>query len=308
MTTAAAPDTSPVQQSAPGAIAGRVFVVGCARSGTTLVQSFLAAHPWVLSFPETAVFGRLFHDEPPQPVRDESGRVIAPGDPGRTQTMHRRTQLAYRMASELLRLVGRRDLERLLPMRSRSLEEFARGFVAVLDRLSLDAARCFWVEKTPENIRYVPQILGAVAGAKVVNILRDGRENVAAMYDMSRKYPDRWWIRYRDLDASIEHWNQCARATRLLLGHPDVLVIRHEALRANPEAVMREVCRFAGLPFTREMIRRRAENARSIVTAREPWKADVLADVRSAVEDRFERVLDPEQRAYVEARLERVEF
>ncbi|NQT53909.1 sulfotransferase, partial [bacterium] len=33
------------------AIETRIFIVGCARSGTTLLQGALAAHPAIASFP-----------------------------------------------------------------------------------------------------------------------------------------------------------------------------------------------------------------------------------------------------------------
>ena len=161
------------------AIAGRLFVIGCPRSGTTLLQSLLAAHPEVLSFPETAVLGRLL-----------SAQAL-PGE-CRPATVYRRTQLRYRHTMDLLRALGRRDLEPILPIRSKSIGQFVDGFVGVLDRLTLDKGKLWWVEKTLENIRFVPEIRDLVPGAKFVCLLRDGRQNVAALYDMACKYPDRW--------------------------------------------------------------------------------------------------------------------
>jgi hypothetical protein len=305
MTTVATPGGTATPNAAADATVGHLFIIGCARSGTTLLQSFLAAHPAVLSFPETAVFGRLFYNEVARPGSSTYSIFLENDD--RHRTLHRRTQLAYRHAVALFNMFGRRDLEDLLPIRSKSIAEFATAFVKALDRLTLDSGKSVWLEKTPENIRYVPDILGVAPGARFINILRDGRQNVAAMYDMSHKYADRWWIRYRDLDEAIEQWNQCARLTRRLLDHPDVLLVRHEQLRADPETVVREICRFAGLPFAREMIERRAEGARAVVTEREPWKADVLNQLRG-VEDRFSEIFDAAQRAYVEARLEPIDF
>jgi hypothetical protein len=90
--------------------------------------------------------------------------------------------MAYRRATALLDALGRRELERILPIRSESTGEFAAGFVGVLDRLALDQGKSSWVEKTPENIRFIPEILELVPGAKFVNILRDRRQNVAALY------------------------------------------------------------------------------------------------------------------------------
>jgi hypothetical protein len=316
MTTLATADGTPGPDQ-PGAaaapvIAGRLFVVGCARSGTTLLQSFLAAHPAVLSFPETAVFGRLLSAGVMRSFRVEpsglGSAAASEAGPARLGTIHRRTQMAYRHTTALLDKLGRRDLEQLLPIRSKSAGQFADGFVSVLDRLALDRGKSWWVEKSPENTRFVPEILGLVPGARVVNILRDGLQNVAALYDMARQYPDWWWGKYRDLDAAIERWNICVRHTRLLLPVPEVLLVRYERLVAETEAVVEEVCRFTGLPFSRDMIDRRAEAASTIMTAREPWKADVLTPMRSAPEDKFSKVFNDEQKAYIEARLERIDF
>jgi hypothetical protein len=284
-----------IPATAARAIAGRLFVAGCPRSGTTLLQSLLAAHPAVLSFPETAVFGRL---------------LSANAMPGefRLGTIHRRTQLGYRHAAALLDTMGRRDLEYILPMRSKSIGQFADGFVHMLDRLTLDEGKSWWVEKTPENVFFVPEILDLVPGARFIATLRDGRQNVAALCDMAHKYPDRWWGKFRDLDRAIELWNKSARHARRVLALPGVLLVRHERLISDTEAVIREVCSFSGLPFTRQMIDHRVDSARALITAREPWKAEVLAPIRSVIENKFERLFDTQQQAYIEARLERVDF
>lgn len=268
-----------------------MFVVGCARSGTTLLQSLLAAHPAVLSFPETAVFGRLFSAE------------VMPGHT-RPATIHRRTQLGYRHALVLLDSVGRRDLEPILPIRSKSISQFVDGFVAVLDRLALDQGKSSWVEKTPENLGFVRDIRELVPGAKFVAMLRDGRQNVAALYDMACRYPSRWWAMYRDLDAAIEEWNRCARDMRQLLGMPDVLLIHHERLRSETEAVAQQICHFFNLCFSRRMIDSRTAAARSVITVREPWKAEVWGPIKPATDDKYERLFDASQKAYIEARLE----
>jgi hypothetical protein len=312
----APPDTSPApgEPTAPMVrhIEGRLFVVGCARSGTTLLQSLFAAHPEVLSFPETAVFAgllgagvmRSFRVGPADGQAGAHGAVSS-----RLGSVHRRTQVAYRRATALLDKLGRRDLERVLPMRSKSIREFADGFVGVLDRLALDQDKTWWVEKTPYHINFVPEILRLVPGARFINILRDGRQNVASLYNMACKYSDVWWwAKYRDLDQAIELWNDCIRHTRRLLNVPEVLLVRHERLVSDTEAVVQEMCGFAGLAFSRDMIDRRAEAAGAVVRSAEPWKADVFKPIRSAAEDKFDEVFDAAQKAYIESRLERIDF
>jgi hypothetical protein len=40
-------------------IKGRFFLVGCPRSGTTLLQSLIVAHSQIASFPESKFFQRV---------------------------------------------------------------------------------------------------------------------------------------------------------------------------------------------------------------------------------------------------------
>ena len=56
------------------------------------------------------------------------------------------------------------------------------------------------------------------------------------------------------------------------------------------------------------MIDRRAEAAGAVVRGAKSWKADVLKPIRSAAEDKVGQLFDAEQKAYVESRLERIDF
>ncbi|MGL6135938.1 MAG: sulfotransferase, partial [Planktothrix sp.] len=47
----------------------RLFLVGCPRSGTTLLQSLLAAHSQIASFPESQFFRCLLENRPPWRVK-----------------------------------------------------------------------------------------------------------------------------------------------------------------------------------------------------------------------------------------------
>lgn len=105
------------------------------------------------------------------------------------------------------------------------------------------------------------------------------------------------------MDAPIALWNGCVRRTRRLLNVPGVLLVRHERLISDTEAVAREICGFAGLAFSR-----RAQLAQSMIRSDEPWKADVFKPIRSVAEDKFDRLFDAEQKAYIEARLEQIDF
>jgi len=259
------------------------------------MQSFLAAHPQVLSFPETAVFARLLIG--PQSSTPSASDAAA------------RIEASYARATAFLDSVERRDLDRLLPRADASIVEFAHAFVAVLDRLTLDRGKISWVEKTPKHLALVSEIRNLVPGGRFINVLRDGRQNIASLYEAALKHPNVWWRAGRgDLDQALNRWNESVRHTRALRNVAEVLLIRYERLISDTETVLREICAFAGLHFKPEMIERRSEAARTVVTAAEPWKVGVLGTLRRAPDDKFGRLFSVEQKAYIEARLEQIDF
>jgi hypothetical protein len=106
------------------------------------------------------------------------------------------------------------------------------------------SGRAHLAEKTPRHVRRIPLIRRLVPGARFVVMVRDGRD-VAASF-----------IRRTGAAAvGARRWmddNRCARAAE---GDPDVTILRYEDLIAGPEAALRAVCAFAGLPFAPEMLR-----------------------------------------------------
>ncbi|MEM7586478.1 MAG: sulfotransferase, partial [Acidobacteriota bacterium] len=123
-----------------GEIERRIFVVGVPRSGTTLLQSLLAAHSQLTSFTESHFFSRYFRAVPGLSTailtRDPTPRLIEflrenPADDSE--------QPAPRLATG-----------RLLPLASRRV---GRQLLAVLDQLALSRGFAGWIEKTPRHLR-----------------------------------------------------------------------------------------------------------------------------------------------------------
>jgi len=155
-----------------GQVRGRYFLVGCERSGTTLLQAILARHSRVFSFPESHFFCRAI-------PRRVLWRAVG-------LARWRRARFALR---QLLNVLGRHDLEGHVPRRSVLLVNYVRAFCHILDRAALDRGKDMWVEKTPHHLYHVRAIQRLVPEARFIHILRDGRD-VAASGDSG--LPNRW--------------------------------------------------------------------------------------------------------------------
>jgi len=103
------------------------------------------------------------------------------------------------------------------------------------DFLALANGKVRWVEKTPRNIYHIDKLLACSHGAKVVMIIRDGRDVAFSIKKRSGS-----------LEKGIHRWIEDNEAGRKYAEHPDVLVVRYEDLIENFEKFMTQVLSFIG--------------------------------------------------------------
>jgi len=121
-------------------------------------------------------------------------------------------------------------------------------------------------EKTPKHIHKLDDIFSLFHGAKVIVMLRDGRDVVYSL--VKRGYP---------LDKAIERWNKDNRAGLKYRGNPDVQFVKLESLVNHQERVLRKVCNFLNIPFEDGMLHHNREKV--------AWYHDVIEKPDSISKD-----------------------
>jgi hypothetical protein len=252
------------------AIRARVFVVGVPRSGTTLLQSLLAAHSATTSFTESHFFSRHFSLLPllgaPVLVRDPAPRVAAfLAENGETPP----DAAAWFAGS------GGRAL-RVPPLRPFVTRAASRRLVRVLDELASRRGKPVWIEKTPRHLRYGPFLLRLCGpGTHVVHLIRDGLEAVASLRAASQR-----WERPYDLAECVRRWNADVAFSLGRVGAPSHHFVFYEDLTTRPEAVLPPLLSALGLPWEPEVLEGYGDASRGLVTAEESWKSGVTSGIR----------------------------
>jgi len=148
--------------------------------------------------------------------------------------------------------------------------------------------RAVFTDKLLNNWIYIGAIRAMLPGAHVVACRRDPLETCFSCYrqrldnnEYTRTFDDlaSFW---RDFDRSVRHWRQ------LHPGH--VLEHSHEALLADPEASIRRLLAFCGLPFE-EACMRFHENRRDVRSPSATQVRQPLHDTARA--PRYGALLDP---------------
>jgi hypothetical protein len=235
----------------------RVFVVGVPRSGTTLVQSLLAAHSRVTSFTESHFFSRHFRLLP------LSSSAVLVRDPA-----PRLREFLTENGCESALADGVVPPTRFLPLQTRGV---ARRFLRLLDELAVQRAASVWLEKTPRHLRYVPfleRVSGRERPTRFVHVIRGGVETVASLYKASRS-----WERPYDLESCVRRWNEDV-AFSLKRAKKDRFVF-YEELTTEPVTVLRRLLAGLGLDWQPEILERYAESSGRLITGDETWKEDI---------------------------------
>lgn len=243
------------------------FVVGCGRSGTTLLRSFLDAHP----------------------------DLAVPGESHFLATMIR-VRRRYERGGGFDRDAFLSDLRGHDRFRRWHLEHdtVQRAFAAHPPADLADAVRLLyrsyaqdhgasrWGDKTPDYVVRMPGIATLLPEARFVHVIRDGRDVAASLLAQE------WGP--SSPRAAAHHWSRRVRGGRQAgqaLGDR-YREIRYEDLVGEPEAVLRGLCGFLALDFDERMLDRTSSAARAMTQAAAPMSHTTLTAPTRRRSDRWE--------------------
>lgn len=266
---------------------GCIFIVGCPRSGTTLLQSLLASHSAIASFPESKFFLRLIAEPRQNSRRYKLGLASADARP----TLQR-----------FLEEVGAPDLSAKLP-RLPFVRSYVAGFDRILSQLAQRQGKHIWLEKTPEHLHSLGDIHQYLPQSKIIHIVRNGTDTIASLYDLCQRHPQVWGQYFNGLDGCIDRWINDVAISRRYINQPNHTVVRYATLVDSTEAEIQRLCQFLGVSFEATMLTRYQHTSQGLVRPRENWKGLNRAAIQSTGGKKFHTLLDPAQQAHV---LERI--
>jgi Sulfotransferase family len=208
-----------------------IFIVGCPRSGTTLLAELLAGSPWGTPV-ETHFIPKYFkrlHQYGPLEERSGFKRLVS-------EILRERPVMQWRLEV---------DPERLYETIS------GYDYATIADTLCrLRAERLgtsSWGDKTPNYVLDLDVISRLFPTSKVIHVIRDGRDVTLSLL----KKP--WGP--GNVYACAEYWKRCNELTptiEALLTEERMLQISYESLLAQPHLTVERIFRFLGEPVPAE--------------------------------------------------------
>ncbi|MGL5059727.1 MAG: sulfotransferase [Microcoleus sp.] len=245
----------------------RIFLVGCPRSGTTILQSLLAAHPEVMSFPESKFFHYLLYDK------------FAENLPSRLEVFFK---------DEIKRPEFLQNFDS-----SQNNEAKTSWFVGVLDSWAAEQNKSIWLEKTPEHIYFIPDIERFLPDVKFIHILRNGMDAIASMYEATRSFHDLWggvW----DLNHCIDRWQYAMLTSHKYVDRSNHILVKYEQLLDDKVKVLRELCKFIGIEYAPAMLDNYKQQAANL-SLNLPWHQGIDRDIASTKSHKYHRLFKQDE-------------
>jgi hypothetical protein len=222
-----------------------VFLVGCLRSGTTLLQRIVAAHPQIAVIDETQWLPRWYERR----VGLTRDGMVTPELGRRVQAHRRFARLEVEPASvDVLLAEGAR-------------RHYADFVTELFDLHGQLKGKPLVGEKSPGYVRHLPTLHELWPEAKIVHLIRDGRDVALSVLDWSKgertagRFPT-WAEDPVTTTALWWEWHvRLGREAGAKIGPEQYYELQYESLVADPEGQCAGLCGFLAVPYEGSMLR-----------------------------------------------------
>jgi hypothetical protein len=205
------------------------IIVGCPRSGTTLLRFMLDSHPQMAIPPETGFFFTALEHvgEDNRLRKDFFGAII---------------NFPSWSDFEIPERLFWRSLTKINPF------DVAEAYRAFYRLYAERFGKPRWGDKTPLYCTKLDTIRSLLPEARFIHLIRDGRDAALSLRKM-------WFSPGPEIETLAAYWRDCVMAARLAaVNCADYLEVRYEDLILNTRETLKQICTFIDLDYDEAML------------------------------------------------------
>ena len=215
-----------------------IFIVGCERSGTTVIRLILHTHPNIAIPPQTKILKKLYK------------RRFIFRDLSKKQNRSRIAEYVLTNYDKKTKLVDLGVDPQSIHQKIQSSGNSIGAIGAIIfQEYAKKHHKLRWGDKRPYYIKYLRQLLQLFPDAQIIHIVRDPRDVVASLLSMP------WWK--KDLISSILNWKEAIHKGSIMkkqLSSDQYFELRYEDFIDNPEQWVKQICRFLNEDYYPHML------------------------------------------------------
>ncbi len=272
----------------------RIFIVGCPRSGTTLLQSIIGSHSQLCTIPETHYFMNMIDHHP---IRHNRLTTML-GIKGRGQLER------YR---EFIEMVDPKHTMQW-PTYPIFVREYCTLFVNAFDRYARHQGKRGWLEKTPDHVLSINRIERYIPHCRFIHIVRNPADNIASLRDFDLQAPGRFGELYANKENCTALWIRDIKATLEHAGKPNHLVVSYCQVVQSTQDTLQRICDFLCIPFESEMLENYTSVADKIAPSDRSWRRGCLTTIQNRDGTKFQRIFTLEEQNWILKKVSEVDL
>jgi len=230
-----------------------IFIVGCPRSGTTLLASRLNLHSQIAVSSETHFFEIL-----------NNFFLINVIYPLTYRGIHR--LLFYSQMKDL-----KIDFNDFIKLFNQTEKQYINVFDISMDLYRSKVNKKYWCEKTPQHLKHLSNIYYYYPNAKVICILRDGRD-VALSLSKAPWHENNIAMSSLEWNENIKYLNQANSK----YSKEKFFVLKFEQFIENPQDSLKSICNFIGVNFESNLMTTPSKKPDLVAEWEINWKGNVM--------------------------------
>lgn len=198
-----------------------LYVLGCPRSGTTLVAEMLGSHSKIKNYGELDILEQVYI---------EAINTIGCGD-------------------EIVRVCE----ELWLKDNPQLISHLRIFYEKLLSDLPERNATQYWLDKGIQNTFFLPLVIKLCPEAAFLFVIRDGRETAFSIF--KQNFAELFWFKYELTDALV-HWVQTVATVRQAHTKlkPNLSEVYYEKIVADPRTELQRIFGFLNLEFEEQCL------------------------------------------------------
>ncbi|MGM0478089.1 MAG: sulfotransferase [Bacteroidota bacterium] len=261
----------------------RIFIVGIARSGTTLLQSIIGNHREVATFPESHFFDRSL-------PKQKWLRAI-----------HKLKPQHNDLIRSFLADIQLPDIYEPYKGDPRDLNAWCQYIISVYDSIAEHSKKSTWLEKTPLHLHYTDLIEKNTKNVHFLHMVREPIANIAAIYQVSKQHPGSF--NQSTIKKATQRYLREIKITDANIKKNNHHLVRYENIVEAPRETIEQVCEQLGLSYSDNLLNFQ-KTAKDVQQSDESWKQNNTNTIRkqNKIDD---RMTEAEQK-YVKSQLKRL--
>ena len=267
-----------------------IFIVGCPRSGTTILARILDNHSLIAAGSETHFFNLLSKNKKHDWQNFDSDSIDNFFKQVRVEDF---CSLLKVSLEEFKEQFSQTALDSSL---SKTQANKKRVFDTMMLLLINKKQKILCCEKTPQHFNNIEEILELYPDAKIIHLLRDGRDTVNSLIKMPWR-PEglltnsRYWKRYARKSINIiDKYNKQEKNFHCL---------RYEDLLQTPQESLSKLCTFLEIEFEEAMLSKSKDQTGIFSAWESSWKHKAMEELDSTRIGTWNKELDDKEKKLI---------